>query len=159
MKRIVLILIILSFCINPLFSRYDPAIHDYCSKDQLKGFVKEAVAFAKIYGKRLALKEFKNKEGLFNRGELYIYAYNMKGRVLSHGANASLIGKNLIKLKDPTGKLIIKEMTEQVQKKGSGWLNFHWFHPENNKIAPKIGYFEKVDNNWWLGSGIYTEFD
>jgi len=157
MKSVILFFILLSSSITIQADRYNPKFHKHITRKQLVGFVKEAIAFVKIYGKTAALKEFKNKKGLFNRGELYIYAYNMKGIVLSHGQNASLIGKNLIRLKGPNRQFIIREQINIIKKYGKGWLYYYWFHPENNKIARKLGYFEKVDNNWWLGSGKYIK--
>lgn len=136
-------------------SRYRPGSDECCTRDQLVCFVKEAVSFAKIYGKREALKEFKDSNGLFHRGELYIYAYDLKGRVISHGENPSLVGKNLWNLKDPNGVFIIQKMIRKVKARGKGWLHFYWFHPISKKIMKKVGYFERVDRNWWLGSGYY----
>ncbi len=137
--------------------RYDPSIHSEITKDQLKGFVEECKAFSQIYGKKEALLEIKKKNGLFNRGELYIYAYDFNCVVLSHGLNTGLIGSDLSNLKDPTGKRIISEMVNILKKQPNGWLKFHWFHPESGEVKPKLGYFEKVDNTWWIGSGIYAD--
>lgn len=142
-----------------LFSvpRYDPEIHSEITKEQLKGFVEECKAFAQIYGKKEALLEIKKQKGIFQRGELYIYAYDFNCVVLSHGLNTGLIGSDLSNLKDPTGKRIIIEMTNMLKKQQSGWLKFHWFHPQTGEVKPKLGYFTKVDNTWWIGSGIYAD--
>jgi len=157
MRKIVVFLFLFLFLLNSGFARYNPKKDDHITKDQLRGFVREAVAFAKIYGKKIAIKEYKNKKGLFNRGELYIYAYDLKCRVLSHGSNPGLIGKDLSMLEDPNGTKIIKEMVKQIKLKGKGWLRFYWFHPVTKRITPKLGYFERVDSGWWLGSGIYLD--
>jgi len=139
------------------FPRYDPELHSEITKDQLKGFVEECKAFAQIYGKKETLLEMKKKNGLFQRGELYMYAYDFNCVVLSHGLNPALIGSDLSKLKDPTGKLFISEMVAILKKQSSGWLKFHWFHPKSGEVKPKLGYFVKIDNTWWIGSGIYAE--
>ncbi|HNX23714.1 MAG TPA: cache domain-containing protein [Spirochaetota bacterium] len=139
------------------FPRYNPEIHSEITKDQLRGFVEECKAFAEIYGKKEALLEIKKKNGLFQRGELYIYAYDFNCVVLSHGLNTGLIGSDLSNLKDPTGKRIISEMVNILKTKQNGWLKFHWFHPQSGEVKPKLGYFTKVDNTWWIGSGIYAD--
>lgn len=139
------------------FPRYNPEIHSEITKDQLRGFVEECKAFAQIYGKKEALLEIKKKNGLFQRGELYIYAYDFNNVVLSHGLNTGLIGSDLSNLKDPTGKKIITEMTNILKQKPNGWLKFHWFHPQSGEVKPKLGYFTKIDNTWWIGSGIYAD--
>jgi cytochrome c len=157
MKKLLSILILILFFGTDGISRYNPKHDKVITEEDLVNFVKEAVAFVKIYGKKCALDEFKDTEGLFNRGELYIYAYNMDGVVLSIGLNQSLIGKDMSMLKDPKGELIIQEMLKKVKSDGKGWLKYYWFHPVTKRITPKYGYFEKVDTNWWLGSGIYTD--
>lgn len=139
------------------FPRYNPEIHSEITKEQLKGFVEECKAFAAIYGKKETLLEIKKKNGLFVRGELYIYAYDFNNVVLSHGLNPALIGSDLSNLKDPTGKRIITEMTGILKTKQNGWLKFHWFHPQSGEVKPKLGYFTKIDNTWWIGSGIYAD--
>ncbi len=155
--RALLILIVLFFSVTGWGNgRYRPDSEETCTKDQLVGFVKEAVAFAKIYGKREALREFKSSNGLFLRGELYIYAYDFKGKVISHGENPSLVGKNLWNLKDPNGVLIIQEMIKRINRQGKGWLEFYWFHPISKKIQKKVGYFERINTAWWIGSGYYV---
>jgi len=139
------------------FPRYNPDVHSEITKEQLKAFVEECKAFTKIYGKKETLLEMKRKNGLFNRGELYMYAYDFQGVVLSHGLNASLIGSDLSNLKDPNGIQLISEMIKILKKQDSGWLKFHWFHPQSGEVKPKLGYFIKIDNTWWIGSGIYAE--
>jgi len=157
MKVLTGMLAILIFLTSTGYARYNPKYDRYITKQDLVGIVKEAVFFAKIYGKKVALREYKDKQGLFNRGELYIYAYDLKCKVLSHGANAGLIGKDLSLLEDTQGTKILQEMLTKIKLKGNGWLKFYWFHPITKRITPKLGYFEKVDDDWWLGSGIYLE--
>lgn len=139
------------------FDRYHPEKHDEITKEQLRGFVQEAIAFARIYGKKAAIKEFMDKKGIFQRGELYIFAYDFKCRVVSHGANPNWVGNDYSRLKDPTGKLIIQEMVKIIKAGRYGWIKYKWFHPATKKITPKLGYVEQVDETWWLGSGIYLD--
>ena len=143
--------------VDLLNARYNPDIHTKITEKQLVGFVREAYYFAVIYGKSLAAKEFSNKKGLFHRGELYIFAYDMKGQVVAHGANPSWVGKDFSQLKDTTGKSLIAEMIKIVKTKGEGTIRYTWFHPKTNVITNKLGYVKKVDNEWWLGSGIYLK--
>ncbi len=155
MKIFIGILTVVLFCTGSVQARYNPNYDRYITREDLVGFVKEAVYFAKIYGKKAALKEYKDKQGLFVRGELYIYAYDLNSKVLSHGSNPGLIGKDLSLLEDTQGTKIIQVMVEKIKFKGKGWLKFYWFHPITKRITPKLGYFEKVGEDWWIGSGIY----
>ena len=40
-------------------------------------------------------------------------------------------------------------------KKGSGYVDYFWQNPVSKKIEAKLGYVEKIDNTYWVGSGIY----
>jgi cytochrome c len=125
------------------------------SKADVVTFVNKAVDYAKKNGKEKALKEFMNKKGAFVKGELYIYAYDFKGTVIAHGGQPDLVGKNLIDMKDKNGVMVIQGLIK-LAKSGGGWLKYLWPNPlDNNKIEPKLGYAKKVDDTWWLGSGIY----
>jgi signal transduction histidine kinase len=125
------------------------------TKSEVVAFVKSAVLYAKKNGKDKALKEFMDKKGQFIKGELYIYAYDFKGTVISHGGQPDLAGKNLIGMKDRNGVMVIQELIK-LATKGSGWLEYSWPNPvHNNAVETKLGYVEKVDDTWWLGSGMY----
>ena len=125
------------------------------TRDEVVGFVKEAVAFAKANGKEAALKEFTKRDGKFVRGELYIYAYDFTGTVISHGGQPDLVGQNLIDMKDPNGVMVIQELIKLAKGNG-GWLDYAWPNPlHGNAVEPKAGYVLKVDDTWFLGSGMY----
>ena len=74
-----------------------------------------------------------------------------------HLSTPNGLGSDLSNLKDPTGKKIISEMSSILKKQQSGWMKFNWFHPKTGEVKPKLGYFTKVDNTWWIGSGIYAD--
>ena len=125
------------------------------TKADVQAFVVKAVAYAKANGKQAALKTFTGAGGEFHQGQLYIYAYSFDGTVIAHGGNATLVGQNLIDMKDPNGVQVIRELVSLAQK-GSGWLYYTWPNPaNNNQQEPKLGYVMKVDDTWFLGSGTY----
>ncbi len=125
------------------------------TKADVQAFVQEAVAFAKEKGKDVALQTFTQAGGEFHQGQLYIFAYNFDGTVIAHGGDAKLVGQNLIDMKDPKGVQVIRELVKLAQQ-GSGWLYYTWPNPQNNnQQEPKLGYVEKVDDTWFLGSGTY----
>ena len=121
----------------------------------VQAFVKEAVAYARENGKEAALAAFTAPGGQFHRGQLYIYAYDFEGTVIAHGGDAALVGRNLIDMTDPNGVPVIKELV-RLAKSGSGWLYYTWPNPAHDNVQePKLGYVEKVDDTWFLGSGTY----
>jgi len=129
------------------------------SDEKLVSFVQKAVDYSNKLGKEKALEAFNKleKNGPFQDGELYIFAYNYQGVVLAHGADHKLIGKNLIMLKDADGQLVIQALVNQA-KKGKGFVDYTWPYPKNLKqIWYKRGYVEKVDGTYFVGSGVYTK--
>ncbi len=120
---------------------------------EAEAMVKKAVAYLKTNGKAKAAEEFTNGASFKDR-DLYISFYEMGGTVIAHGANAKLVGKNLIGLKDPDGKLFI-QMIVDVAKKGKGWTDTYKFRdPLTDKLAEKVIYVERVDDTW-IGVGVY----
>ena len=121
----------------------------------MQAFVEKAVAYAGANGKDAALTAFTAPGGEFHEGELYIYAYDFNGTVIAHGGDPSLVGRNLIDMTDPNGVHVIQELV-RLARGGGGWLYYTWPNPQHgNAQEPKLGYVEKVDDTWFLGSGTY----
>jgi cytochrome c len=116
------------------------------TKDDAKDWVNNAKSFYKASGKRIALAEFTNPTGMFIQGEMYIYALNSKGTMMAHGVNEKFVGEEFIDLMDSDGKKFIKEIVDTANSKGSGWVEYKWYHPVSKQWLPKIAYFEKVDD-------------
>lgn len=135
--------------------------------DKMVQFVKKCVEFAKKNGKEKTLAEInkaQDKKGEFIDGELYIYAYDFNHTVIAHGANKGLIGKNLTNTKGPKKNpdgsdfYTIQELQKAAKQPDGGITMFYWQHPDKkNEIWLKKGYSLKVDDNWWVGSGIYVK--
>ena len=117
------------------------------TKASCQTLVKKAVSFYKEVGKEKALAAFSDPKGKFVNGEDYLSIYSMTGRIIGHGANASLIGKDMIDLKDTNGKFLIREFIEKANKPGaSGWVEYSWTNPVSKKVEPKASYFVRVDD-------------
>ena len=132
-----------------------PEMQTKLKQEALVSFVKSAVAYVKTNGKEKALAEFSNPKGSFIQGELYIYAYDFNGVTLAHPFNPEKIGLNRLNETDGQVGLFIKNLIDTV-KNGNGFSRFSYINPAHNRaVESKLGYAEKVDDNWWLGSGIY----
>jgi cytochrome c len=78
--------------------------------------------------------------------DLYLVIYSMDGTVKAHGANAKLVGNNLMDMLDIDGKPYIKERIELAKTKGTFWQDYKFTNPTTKKIEPKSMYCEKVDD-------------
>ncbi len=125
------------------------------SVEEVKAFVDEGVKLCQEKGTEVCLKEFNDPNGKFIRGELYMFAYDFKGVNKALGSNAKLVGKNLYKLKDATGLMLIQELIKIAQNDGEGWLDYKWSHPIKKKIAPKRSYIKRIDGDMFIGTGFY----
>ena len=92
----------------------------------------------------------------FHDRDLYPFIYDLKGNCVAHGARPALIGKNLLDLKDQDGKYLIREMVDLANGSGSGWVNYKWPNPINNRIEDKTSYIEKM-GDYFVGVGVYRE--
>ncbi len=126
------------------------------TRDEAKTMVEAAVEHVKKVGPEQAFKDFTDKGNTnWQKKDLYVFAYNMAGVNVAHGANDKLVGKDLIALKDPEGKLLIKELRDTAAK-GSGWVEYEWPHPQTKKIESKISYTKKLVNyDGFVGVGVY----
>jgi len=125
------------------------------TKDDAVGMVKKGVAHVKSAGKDKAYAEFSDKaNATWRKEDLYLVVYGLDGTVHAHGANAKMIGKNLIELKDIDGKLFVKERVDMAKAQGTFWQDYKFTNPESKKIEPKQMYCEKLDDTVVCG-GIY----
>ena len=126
------------------------------SNETLVAFVDSALAYVKTNGREKALAEFSNPNGSFVKGELYIYAYDFNGTTLAHPVSPEKIGVNRMNETDANVGIFLTEVRNVAQQNGKGFVRFSYINPaHNNTLEEKLGYVEKVDDDWWLGSGIY----
>jgi len=114
------------------------------SQKDAKALVEKAAAFVKANGKDATLKEINLAKGQFDKGELYVFAYDMSGKIIAHPKNPKLIGKDLLNVPDPDGKLFRKEIVDVAKTKGTGWVDYRYTNPETKKIEAKTTYVVKV---------------
>lgn len=129
---------------------------DYGNAAEAEAMVKKAVAYIKANGSDRAYEEFTNGKSFKDR-DLYIFAYDMTGKNLAHGANAKLVGKDLSGLRDPEGKMIVQMLLDTAKTKGKGWTSeFKFRNPVTEKLEPKIVYVERTGDAV-IGAGIYKQ--
>jgi signal transduction histidine kinase len=110
--------------------------------------VKKGVAAIKASGKDhdKLYSEITAKDSKWADRDLYLVVYGLDGSVKAHGANAKLVGNNLMDMLDIDGKPYIKERIELAKSKGSFWQDYKFTNPTTKKIEPKSMYCEKVDD-------------
>lgn len=132
------------------------AADDRGTAAEATALVQRAAEYLKANGPAKSYAAFNDTAGQFKDRDLYVFVMDMNGKMLSHGANAKLIGKDLTNLKDSDDKLFIKTMLDVAKSKGKGWVDYKWPHPVTKAIEPKSTYVEKVDD-LVVGCGIYKQ--
>jgi len=117
---------------------------EFATKDEAVAMVKKAVVFIGQQGADKAYAEFSNKGGQFTDRDLYVVVYGLDGKVLAHGSNAKLIGKDLIDAQDVDGKYFVKERTELARKQAEFWQDYKFVNPVTKKIEPKQMYCQRL---------------
>src|SRR5258707_10910595 len=117
--------------------------------------VDKAIAHIKKAGREKAFADFNNKSGPFVDRDLYVVVYDMKGKVLAHGANEKMIGKDVIELRDMDGKYFVKERVEMMKAPDAkGWQDYKFMNPVTRQIKPKSMYLQRYEDVI-VGTGIY----
>ncbi|MES2208120.1 MAG: cache domain-containing protein [Pseudomonadota bacterium] len=140
-------------CCVVLTSSFVQAKEEFASAKEAEVMVGKAVAAIKA-NKTKTLEEITAKDNKWVDRDLYIVVYTLEGKVLSHGQNAKMVGKDLIDFKDPEGKLFIKERVELAKQKGKFWQTYVFTDPLSHKPLAKQSYCEKLDDLVVCG-GIY----
>lgn len=118
--------------------------------------VNAAVAHVQRVGQERAFKDFSDKTNAsWRKKDLYVFVVRSDGVTVAHGSNAKLIGKNMLGIKDQTGKPFIQQMIA-VAKKGPGWVDYEWVHPETQRQEGKSSYVTPLPGfDGFVGVGIY----
>jgi len=127
---------------------------EFATKDEALAMVKKAVAFIKDQGAEKAYSQFTEKSPQFTDRDLYVVVYGLDGKVLAHGQNAKLVGRDMIDAQDVDGKFFVKERVELAQKQPSFWQDYKFVNPTNKKIEPKQMYCERLDQTA-VCAGVY----
>jgi signal transduction histidine kinase len=121
---------------------------------EAEAMVKKGVAYLKASGPEKAAEEFTNGKSFKDR-DLYIVYTEFGGKVLAHGGNPKLVGKNLSGMKDSDGNPFFQMLVDLAKTKGKGWSgNYRFMNPATQKIEAKVMYVESVGESY-VGVGIY----
>ena len=118
--------------------------------------VEKAIAHIKKVGRDKAFADFSSKQPPWVDRDLYVVVYDMKGKVLAHGSNEKMIGKEVLDLRDNDGKYFVKERVEMMSKgpDAKGWQDYKFMNPVSRQIEPKQMYLRRFEDVI-VGCGIY----
>lgn len=128
-----------------------------------KAFIEDVVHRAAALVARdgvAAFDRLRDRKGPFVFMDTYVFVQSPDGVELVNPAFRSLEGRNLMDLRDLTGKAVIKDEIATALERGSAWIDLFWFKPGTNTPARKATFVEKVDSGgrtFIVGSGLYAD--
>lgn len=131
---------------------------DHGTEAEAQKMVEQAQALIKSAGPEKAYKAFtEHPDGAFKDRDLYVFAYDLQGNCLAQGANAKMVGKNLIDLADADGNPLIKGMVDMVKARKKGWYGPYKFtNPATKAYEYKKSYCEHSVGETMVCVGIYS---
>jgi cytochrome c len=126
---------------------------DYAKPQDAEQMVAKAVAAIRKDGPSV-YASINAKDPLWVRGDLYPVVYDLHGKVLAHGQNQKMIGKDLIDMRDADGKSFVRERVDMAKQKGTFWQDYSFLDPVTKSILPKRMYCERLDETV-VCAGIY----
>lgn len=89
----------------------------------------------------------------------YFWINSMDGIILMYPYRSDLIGKNILGIKDVTGKEFVKDFIDVVRVQQSGYVEYMWqWKDDPARIVPKLSYVKGFEPwGWIVGSGIYLD--
>lgn len=126
------------------------------TRAEAEKMVSKGMALLKTSGRDKAAAEFTAPSKSFVDRDLYLVIYDLGGNVVAHGQNPRQVGKALIELKDPDGKLFVKERVELARSKGKFWQDYKFTDPLTKKVLPKQMYCER-EGELVVCGGVYKD--
>ncbi len=109
-----------------------------------------------------ALAEIANPNGQFVWKDSYVFAMDLKGKMLAHPLMPGLMKMDsLLTVPDKNSKnpkMIFVEFVVLAATEGEGWVEYMWPRPGSDKVAIKETYIYHVpETTIFVGAGIYRE--
>lgn len=114
-----------------------------------KTLLNKAITHITKAGTDTALKDFSDKAGPFVDHDLYVLCEDFNGKILAHGGNPALVGR------ETKGS----ELTDQFihiasSPSGEGAADYDWADPTTKKVAKKTTIIKKA-GNIFCGVGFF----
>lgn len=127
------------------------------TKDEVVTKCQEAAKMIQEKGLEAGIKAIGSKEGPFVWKDTYVFLMDLDGKMLAHPMNPQLTErKDLLQTKNTDGKMIFVDFIKLANENGSGWVDYMWPKPGEEKPVAKSTYIYRVPGSQYLvGAGIY----
>lgn len=140
------------FCL--LFSIGLTAGEDRPTAKDAIALVNQANTYLATHGRSQFLATVNLASGEFNKGNLYVFVYDMTGTMVAHPVNPKLVGVNLYDVPDTDGKYFRRDIVSLAKTQKSGWVDYRYRNPKTGKVEQKSTYI-LASGDLILAAGIY----
>jgi signal transduction histidine kinase len=130
------------------------AKEEFGTAAEAKAMVAKAIQHIQKVGPEKAYQAFTAKDPAFTDRDLYVIVYDVSGRVLAHGQNPKMVGKDNLDLRDADGKPYIRDRIETSKSKSGFWQEYKWTDPVSRKLLLKSTYTERYKDTL-ISVGVY----
>ena len=123
--------------------------------DSAKALAERAAGFLAAQGPDIAFRSFMNPAGDFVEGDLYVFVFDLDGRLRASGGWPETVGAR-VGIEDGAGDSIYARMRRLALDAGKGWVDYSWYNPCSRKLEPKASYILRV-GNFIVGVGAYKK--
>lgn len=116
--------------------------------------VNQANTYLAAHGRSQFLATINTPSGEFNKGNLYVFVYDMTGTMVAHPVNPKLVGVNLYDVPDTDGKYFRRDIVSLAKTQKSGWVDYRYRNPKTGKVEQKSTYILAA-GDLILAAGIY----
>ena len=94
----------------------------------------------------------------FDNGKGYLFAFDYQGNATAHGADNSIVGRNMMAMKDSDGTPFVRNLLTSMHS-GDGFLEYRFRNPETgNPNGRKLSYALDIPQlSWAMASGFYID--
>lgn len=120
--------------------------------------VQEAAEFLSKSGEA-GVAEFMDRDGRWVWKDTYVWVLHCdEGTNAAHAIKPALVGKKLMSIKDPKGRLFFAEFCNVAKNPDGGWVEYWWPKVGEKTPSRKITYILQVSGTpYQVGAGIYDE--
>jgi signal transduction histidine kinase len=122
----------------------------------LVDFVSDARDYARDAGREDAVAAFNDPKGVWTNGSLYIYGLDYNGTLLAQPYDPENLGRDHSGIVRTYGVKSV-EQAARIAGDGGGFFVYYISDPVSGTEEGKLSYVLPVDDEWFIGSGIYLD--
>lgn len=123
----------------------------------IEDVVERAAALIAAQGAR-AFPRLRDRTGPFYFMDTYVFVERMDGLAIVNAGMPSIEGRNILGLRDASGKALVRDYLDLARARGAGWVEYQWPRPGSHEPARKRTYVRAIQidgDAYVVGSGFY----